>query len=96
MPRARASGRRHGRLPSALTLVAWLDRAAAAAFLGFGGWLGIDLVRAALTDTLWLLLPAALVLGGVLILLPSLVRRPYLGLRPVWPDLANWLRRHRS
>lgn len=83
------------RWPSALSLLAWLDRLSLAAFLGFGVWLAVSLVRAAFATTLWLLLPAALVLGGVLVLLPSLVRRPYLGLRPAWPNLPIRLRRRR-
>lgn len=67
------------------TALRLLDRVCAAGYVGFTVYVAVQLVEAALTHTLWLLLMIVPVAISAVLLFPSLYRSPDLGLRLMWP-----------
>lgn len=61
------------------------ERISAVLYLGFCLYVAVDLVGRALRDTLWLLLPAAMVIVSAALVVPALIRHPDGGVRLRWP-----------
>ncbi|MBK8906602.1 MAG: hypothetical protein IPM60_01425 [Rhodospirillales bacterium] len=62
-----------------------VERVSAILYLGFGLYVAVDLIGRAFRDTLWLLLPAAMVIVSASVVVPTLIRHPDRGVRLGWP-----------